>query len=43
MGASATPWHVRICVSALAAALADQGVDVDAKAALAAAAAKLVD
>jgi alanine-glyoxylate transaminase/serine-glyoxylate transaminase/serine-pyruvate transaminase len=41
MGASATAWHVRLCVSALAAALADQGMRVDARAALAAADAKL--
>jgi alanine-glyoxylate transaminase / serine-glyoxylate transaminase / serine-pyruvate transaminase len=41
MGASATPWHVRLCLTALAAALADQGVAVDARAALAAADARL--
>ncbi|HEY3696301.1 alanine--glyoxylate aminotransferase family protein [Phenylobacterium sp.] len=37
MGASATPWHVRLCLTALAAALADQGLAVDARAGLAAA------
>lgn len=41
MGASATPWHVRVCLTALAAALSDQGMTVDAKAALAAAGARL--
>jgi alanine-glyoxylate transaminase/serine-glyoxylate transaminase/serine-pyruvate transaminase len=37
MGASATPWHVRLCLTALCEALAAQGVAVDARAALAAA------
>ncbi len=37
MGASATPWHVRLCLSAFCQALAAQGYDADAKAALAAA------
>ncbi|WP_207801795.1 pyridoxal-phosphate-dependent aminotransferase family protein [Phenylobacterium hankyongense] len=37
MGASATPWHVRLCLTALCEALAAQGFDADAKAALAAA------
>jgi alanine-glyoxylate transaminase/serine-glyoxylate transaminase/serine-pyruvate transaminase len=41
MGASATPWHVRLCLTALAEALAAQGVKMDAPAALAAADAKL--
>jgi alanine-glyoxylate transaminase/serine-glyoxylate transaminase/serine-pyruvate transaminase len=41
MGASATPWHVRLCLTALCEALADQGFAVDAKAALAAAEGKL--
>ena len=41
MGASATPWHVRLCLTALCEALAAQGMAVDAKAALAAADAKL--
>jgi alanine-glyoxylate transaminase/serine-glyoxylate transaminase/serine-pyruvate transaminase len=41
MGASATPWHVRLCVTALCEALAAQGFAADAKAALAAADAKL--
>jgi alanine-glyoxylate transaminase/serine-glyoxylate transaminase/serine-pyruvate transaminase len=36
MGASATPWHVRLCLIAFADALAAQGVKVDAAAALAA-------
>ena len=37
MGASATPWHVRLCLTALCEALAAQGFAADAKAALAAA------
>jgi alanine-glyoxylate transaminase/serine-glyoxylate transaminase/serine-pyruvate transaminase len=37
MGASATAWHVRLCLTALGEALAAQGCAVDAKAALAAA------
>jgi alanine-glyoxylate transaminase/serine-glyoxylate transaminase/serine-pyruvate transaminase len=37
MGASATPWHVRLCLTALCDALAAQGRPVDADAALAAA------
>jgi alanine-glyoxylate transaminase / serine-glyoxylate transaminase / serine-pyruvate transaminase len=37
MGASATPWHVRLCLTALCAALAAQGYKVDAAAAVAAA------
>jgi alanine-glyoxylate transaminase/serine-glyoxylate transaminase/serine-pyruvate transaminase len=41
MGASATPWHVRLCLTALCEALAAQGMVVDAKAALAAADRKL--
>ncbi|MBS0362065.1 MAG: alanine--glyoxylate aminotransferase family protein, partial [Proteobacteria bacterium] len=41
MGASATPWHVRLCLTALCEALAAQGMTLDAKAALAAADAKL--
>lgn len=41
MGASATPWHVRLCLTALCEALAAQGLDVDARAALAAADARL--
>ena len=41
MGASATPWHVRLCLTALCEALAAQGMPVDAEAALAAADAKL--
>lgn len=41
MGASATPWHVRLCLTALAEALAAQGHAADAQAALAAADAKL--
>ena len=41
MGASATPWHVRLCLTALCEALAAQGLAVDAKAALAAADKKL--
>ena len=42
MGASATSWHVRLCLNALAEALDAQGFKSDAKAALAAADAKLV-
>ncbi|HEY0648582.1 alanine--glyoxylate aminotransferase family protein [Phenylobacterium sp.] len=41
MGASATPWHVRLCLTALCEALAAQGHKVDAQKALAAADAKL--
>jgi alanine-glyoxylate transaminase/serine-glyoxylate transaminase/serine-pyruvate transaminase len=41
MGASATPWHVRLCLTALCEALAAQGVKVDAPAALAAMDARL--
>jgi alanine-glyoxylate transaminase / serine-glyoxylate transaminase / serine-pyruvate transaminase len=41
MGASATAWHVRLCLTALCEALAAQGFAADAKAALAAADAKL--
>ena len=41
MGASATPWHVRLCLNALSEALAAQGFKADGKAALAAADAKL--
>lgn len=41
MGASATPWHVRLCLTALGEALAAQGVAIDAKAVIAAADAKL--
>lgn len=41
MGASATAWHVRLCLTALCEALAAQGCKVDAPAALAAADAKL--
>ena len=41
MGASATPWHVRLCLNALSEALAAQGFKADGKAALAAAEAKL--
>jgi len=41
MGASATPWHVRLCLTALAEALSAQGFPADAKGALAAADAKL--
>lgn len=37
MGASASPWHVRLCLTALADALAAQGRKLDAAAALAAA------
>ena len=42
MGASATPWHVRLCLTALAEALAAQGVKVDTAAALAAADTRLM-
>ncbi len=41
MGASATPWHVRLCLTALAEALEAQGFKGDARAALAAVDAKL--
>ncbi len=41
MGASATPWHVRLCLTALTEALAAQNYPDAAKAALAAAEAKL--
>ncbi|WP_394764116.1 pyridoxal-phosphate-dependent aminotransferase family protein [Phenylobacterium sp.] len=41
MGASATAWHVRLCLTALCEALTAQGYAADAKAALAAADAKL--
>jgi alanine-glyoxylate transaminase / serine-glyoxylate transaminase / serine-pyruvate transaminase len=41
MGASATPWHVRLCLTALAEALNAQGFGADGKAALAAAEARL--
>jgi alanine-glyoxylate transaminase/serine-glyoxylate transaminase/serine-pyruvate transaminase len=41
MGASATPWHVRLCLTALCEALAAQGYATDARAVLAAADAKL--
>jgi alanine-glyoxylate transaminase/serine-glyoxylate transaminase/serine-pyruvate transaminase len=41
MGASATPWHVRLCLTALCEALNAQGFPADAKAALAAADKKL--
>jgi alanine-glyoxylate transaminase / serine-glyoxylate transaminase / serine-pyruvate transaminase len=41
MGASATPWHVRLCLTALCEALAAQGVKADIDKALAAADAKL--
>jgi alanine-glyoxylate transaminase/serine-glyoxylate transaminase/serine-pyruvate transaminase len=41
MGASATAWHVRLCLTALCEALAAQGFAADAKAALAAADKKL--
>jgi alanine-glyoxylate transaminase / serine-glyoxylate transaminase / serine-pyruvate transaminase len=37
MGASATPWHVRLCLTALCDALSAQGFAADGKAALAAA------
>ena len=41
MGASATPWHVRLCLTALCQALAEQGHPADAGKALAAAEARL--
>ena len=41
MGASATPWHVRLCLTALADALAAQGEQEDLAVALAAAVAHL--
>lgn len=41
MGASATPWHVRLCLTALCEALAAQGFGVESAKALAAADAKL--
>ena len=41
MGSSATPWHVRVCLTALADALSAQGREVDLAAALAAAGARL--
>lgn len=41
MGASATPWHVRLCLTAVCEALAAQGVKTDAAAAVAAADARL--
>jgi len=41
MGASATAWHVRLCLTAMAEALNAQGFKADAKAALAAADGKL--
>jgi alanine-glyoxylate transaminase/serine-glyoxylate transaminase/serine-pyruvate transaminase len=41
MGASATPWHVRLCLTALADALGAQGREVDPAAARAAADARL--
>lgn len=41
MGASATPWHVRLCLTALGEALAAQGYPGDRSAALAAADAQL--
>ena len=41
MGASATPWHVRLCLTALCEALNAQGFTADAQAALAAADSKL--
>lgn len=41
MGASATPWHVRLCLTALCGALAAQGSKVNAAEVLAAADAKL--
>jgi len=43
MGASATPWHVRLCLTALCDALAAQGFAADAPAALAAADTKLAE
>ena len=41
MGASATPWHVRLCLTALCEALEDLGFKADTKAALAAMTASL--
>lgn len=41
MGASATPWHVRVCLTALCEALAAQGFKADSAAVLAAADARL--
>lgn len=41
MGASATPWHVRLCLTAMCDALAAQGRKVDSRAVLAAAEARL--
>jgi alanine-glyoxylate transaminase / serine-glyoxylate transaminase / serine-pyruvate transaminase len=41
MGASASPWHVRVCLTALADALGAQGQKIDLTAALAAADARL--
>ena len=41
MGASATPWHVRLCLTALCEALEAQGFKADTKAALAAMTARL--
>jgi alanine-glyoxylate transaminase/serine-glyoxylate transaminase/serine-pyruvate transaminase len=41
MGASATAWHVRLCLTALSAALAEQGWKADLAAALAAAEGRL--
>jgi alanine-glyoxylate transaminase/serine-glyoxylate transaminase/serine-pyruvate transaminase len=41
MGASASPWHVRLCLTALCEALAAQGVTLDAAAVLQAADARL--
>ena len=41
MGSSATPWHVRLCLTALCEALAIQGFKADATAALAAVDGKL--
>ena len=41
MGASASPWHVRVCLTALADALGAQGRKVDLTAALDAANAHL--
>ncbi len=43
MGASASPWHVRLCLNALADALAAQGYTADKAAMLAAANAHLAD
>jgi alanine-glyoxylate transaminase/serine-glyoxylate transaminase/serine-pyruvate transaminase len=41
MGASATPWHVRLCLTALCEALRAQGLEADVTAALAAVDARL--